>query len=306
MATGYLQQAKEKNNHKSKSELKLVGMQPYMLLFFIILFIACVVASTFHFAANFLPPAVAEPYDSIVTLFNTTTALTGLAFFLTQILLFGFAFWFRKANGTEAAYIKGFLKLELMWTLIPSATFIFLFLWGQVLWANIIAKPNADALEIEVVAEQFVWRMRYPGADQKLGRAGFQWISSDNPLGVDISDPNTKDDFVPVQMHIPKNRQVKLVLRSKDVVHSFYVPYFHAKMDAVPGMTTNLHFAATTSTAAMRRKLNNKDFDYEIACAELCGKMHFAMKFILVVDEPEDFDRWYREQKNWASTLAWK
>lgn len=266
-------------------------------------FLGCVVASTWYYADRFLPAAVARPTDAITPLFNVTTMLTGLAFFLTQALLFFFAFRFRTRQYSQAKYTTGNLKLELVWTLIPATTFIALFAWGQALWTKLTQEPD-NTLEIEVVAEQFVWRMRYPGEDGELGRAGFTWISNDNPLGMDFSDPHTRDDFVPLQMHIPKNRPIKVLLRSKDVIHDFYIPHFHTKMDAVPGLTTALHFEATTSTTEMREKLQDPDFNYEVACAELCGRMHFAMKFILVVDEPATFDEWYHNQQSWMAANA--
>ena len=146
--------------------------------------------------------------------------------------------------------------------------------------------------------------MRYAGADEKLGRADFRLINSDNEMGIDVLDPHSKDDVLPLQMHLPKNREIRIVLRSKDVIHSFFIPQFRMKMDAVPGMTTEMHFIPTTTTNEMRAKLNNPNFDYEVACAELCGRMHFGMKMILIVDEPAVFEKWYHAQQSWTHELA--
>ncbi|HEX8041224.1 MAG TPA: cytochrome c oxidase subunit II [Chryseosolibacter sp.] len=275
--------------------------QPFLLPVFMIVFLVCVIVSTFHYSGNFLPDPPSTPGSDVVSLFRVTAAITGAAFFLTQVLLFSFAFRFRKKTRTRATYLPENLKLEFAWTIIPLLAFLVLFLWGQKSWTRIVSAAPQNALEIEVVAEQFNWKVRYPGEDQKLGRSGFRFITDGNPMGLDESDASGKDDFVPAQMHIPKNRVVKLLLWSKDVIHSFYVPYFRTKMDAVPGMTTTLHFTATATTDEMRARLSDPDFNYEVACAELCGRMHFAMKLILVVDEPEQYEKWALQQETLAT-----
>lgn len=277
------------------------AVQPHLLLFFILLFVASVLTSTFYFSPYFLPYPVSVIGREMVSLFDTTLLLTGIAFFLTQFLLFFFAFKYRTKAGRKARFLKGFLKLEVSWTIIPALAFIFLFLWGQVLWSKIQSEPEGSALEIDVMGEQFSWRVRYAGEDHLLGRASFPHINEVNDMGIDFSDPHSRDDFVPVQMHVPKNRPVKLYLRTRDVIHSFFIPHFRVKMDAVPGLITTLHFTPTTTTEEMREQLNEPGFNYEIACAELCGRMHFAMKLILVVDEPEEFEEWYSQQQSWLT-----
>jgi cytochrome c oxidase subunit 2 len=295
---GYLALKKEK--HENNIARLFNENQSFLLLGFVAVFVIGVGISIFYFSKKFLPYPTASPATGVVTLFNTTTIITGVAFFLTQILLFYFAFKYREKSNQQAAFVIGHLKLELLWTVVPFVTFMFLFLWGQILWAKIIEKPGDDAVEIEILAEQFNWRVRYPGTDKKLGRSDFRLINNQNDMGIDANDPNSRDDFIPLQMHVPKNRQVKLVLRSKDVIHSFFIPYFRMKMDAVPGMTTQMHFTPNVSTVEMRKRLNNPDFDYEVACAELCGRMHFGMKLILIVDEQTTFDKWYKSQNTWT------
>lgn len=191
--------------------------------------------------------------------------------------------------------------MELVWTVIPAICFIVLYCWGQVHWLEIIEYPKSDAITIEVVAEQFNWKCRYGGPDGKLGQASFKFVSNNNPLGINQNDPASFDDFIPYQLHVPKGRQVNILLRSNDVIHSFYIPRFRLKMDAVPGLYTSLHFTAERTTEEMRSMLDDPAFSYEIACAELCGRMHFAMRMILVVDTQEDFDTWYRTQPAWLS-----
>jgi len=275
--------------------------QPGLLLFFIVSFLLCVTLSTIYFEPRFLSDPLAVPSHDGVLLFKSTAAITGLAFFVTHILLFWFAFRYRQREGRRANYELGSVRLELVWTIVPLIAFVFLFLWGQTLWAKFNDPLTGnDVLELHVMGEQFNWKVRYPGADGIAGRSSFGLISENNPFGVDPADPNSADDFVPVQMHIPKNRYVRLMLNAHDVIHSFYIPNFQLKMDAVPGMVTTLQFKATTSTAEMRERSGRPDFNYEVACAELCGRMHFGMKLILVVDEPEDFDAWYADQRSRA------
>lgn len=274
--------------------------QPYLLLFFVIAFLLCVIISTVWFSSHFLPEPATDDAKRVVPLFNTTLIFTGIAFFLTQALLFYFAFAFRTKRHRRALHQKTVMKLELTWTIIPAVVFIFLFLWGQIIWTDLMADPGKESLTIDVMGEQFNWWVRYPGEDNKLGRTDFRFIEEKNAMGIDPDDPSSRDDFIPVQMHIPVHRNVTLILRSRDVIHSFFIPHFRTKMDALPGIRTALQFTANTTTAEMRERLNNPNFNYEVGCAELCGRMHFAMKLILVVEEQEEFERWATAQKKWV------
>src|SRR5690606_2349024 len=120
-----------------------------------------------------------------------------------------------------------------------------------------------------------------------------------NEFGLDLTDKNTFDDFKSLELHIPKDKEVLIKIRAKDVLHSLYIPHFRVKMDAVPGMPTQFKFVATKTTQEMRDELNNQNFNYEIACAEVCGQAHFSMKMIVVVEEPEAYEKWKQEQEAW-------
>lgn len=290
-----------KNKNDTPGNVRLVAAQPAMIVIFLVTLIMCVLFSTSYYYDRFISSPVTETAHNALPLFNFTFVATSLAFFLTQIGVFYFAFRFRQKPGSTASHIHQNPVLELVWTLLPAGVFLFLFLWGQVLWAKITTDPANEELEIDVVGQQFSWLARYGGRDNKLGAADFRFIDNVNDVGIDISDPSSRDDFIPIQMHIPKGRPIRLTLRAKDVIHSFYIPHFGIKMDAVPGMITTLNFTATTTTEQMREKLNDQDFDYEVACAELCGRMHFAMRLIIVVDEPDDFEIWRRQQPSWMS-----
>ena len=282
-----------------KISRSITAIQPYLLLVFLAIFLTSVTYFTFHYSDDFLPFSPVEPIDQVVPLFNTTVLLTSITFFITQILLFYFAFRYRKKPGGKAKYVKNMIKLEISWIVVPALAFLFLFVWGQKLWAKMMDPIEENELAIDVMGEQFSWRARYGGADGLLGDWNFSYIDEYNDMGIDFKDPNSHDDFLPVQMHIPKGREVRIFLRSRDVIHSFYIPHLRVKMDALPGMVTSVSFTPTMTTDEMREKLNDPNFDYEIACAELCGRMHFAMKMILVVDEPEEYEEWVRGQKPW-------
>jgi len=116
---------------------------------------------------------------------------------------------------------------------------------------------------------------------------------------LDLTDKNSFDDFKSLELHIPKGKEVLLKIRAKDVLHSVYLPHFRVKMDAVPGMETSFKFVATKSTEDMRTETGNPNFNYEMACAEICGKGHFSMRFLVVVDEPEAYEKWKASQESW-------
>jgi len=107
-----------------------------------------------------------------------------------------------------------------------------------------------------------------------------------------------------MELHLPKGKNVHLQIRSRDVIHSVFLPHFRVKMDAVPGMPTTFWFKPTISTAEMRVITKNPEFNYELACTEVCGRGHYAMRFLVIVDEPADYEKWKASQKGWASLNA--
>ena len=154
------------------------------------------------------------------------------------------------------------------------------------------------------MGKQFNWEVRYAGKDGSLGNYDFRKIDATNSMGVDFTDSNSFDDFMPREIHVPKGKNILLKIRARDVLHSVYMPHFRLKMDAVPGMKTQFWFIPTISTAEMREKTGNPEFDYELACTELCGTGHYAMRMVVVVDEPAEFDKWFSSQEPWAKKNA--
>lgn len=120
-----------------------------------------------------------------------------------------------------------------------------------------------------------------------------------NEFGLDLSDPKSHDDFKSLELHLPKGKEVLLKIRAKDVLHSVFLPHFRVKMDAVPGMPTQFKFVATKTTAEMRDEIGNQNFNYELACTEICGRGHFSMKMTVIVEEEAQYEAWKRGQEAW-------
>ena len=168
------------------------------------------------------------------------------------------------------------------------------------LWAARVdaMPPESEALVVQVTGEQFAWNIHYAGPDGKFGRTDIKLIDAQaNPLGLDRDDPNAKDDVTNLnQLYLPVNKPIIVRLRSKDVIHSFGVPEFRVKQDAIPGLTIPIWFVPNVTTAEMRRRTGNAEFQYEIGCAQLCGLGHARMRGFVTVVSPEEFQKWMDEK----------
>jgi cytochrome c oxidase subunit II len=165
-------------------------------------------------------------------------------------------------------------------------------------WSRWTTRPtrDKDAMEIRVVAEQFAWNIHYPGPDGIFGKADVNHVSSSNPLGLDPSDPNAQDDIATLnQLHMEVNRPIVIQLSSKDVIHSFFLPYMRVKQDAIPGMQVPVHFTAVKTSGAET---------WEIACAQLCGLGHYRMKGQHQVHTKADFDKWMATQTPVVASIS--
>ena len=178
---------------------------------------------------------------------------------------------------------------------------IFLVGFAIPLWAARVGDipPENEALVVQVTAEQFAWNVRYAGPDGKFGRTDIKLIDvQSNPLGLDTSDPDAKDDVTTInQLYLPANKPIIVKLRSKDVIHSFNVPEFRVKQDAVPGYTIPIWFVPNVTTAEMRARTGNPEFQYEIACAQLCGLGHYRMRAYVTVLSPDEFQKWMSDEQ---------
>jgi cytochrome c oxidase subunit 2 len=170
------------------------------------------------------------------------------------------------------------------------------------LWAarvDRIPSPS-ESLVVQITGEQFAWNIHYAGPDGKFGRTDIKLIDAqDNPLGLDrAGDPAAKDDVTNLnQLYLPVNKPIIVRLRSKDVIHSFGVPEFRVKQDAIPGFTIPIWFVPTVTTAEMRTRTGNPEFQYEIACAQLCGLGHYRMRGFVTVQTADEFQKWMADEE---------
>ena len=236
---------------------------------------------------GWFPEQISEHGGAIDEQFIRTLVVVVIAFLSAQITLGYFIWRYRDRGKGQVTYTHGSNRVEIGLMLLTGVVFVTLAAMGQKVWAQLhLKEAPPDALQIEVTAQQFAWNIRYPGADGKFGRTVPKLINDQsNPVGLDPTDPASKDDVVSLnRMAIPVNRPIQLILRSKDVTHSFFVPVLRLKQDTVPGMAIPIHFKAM------------KTGEYEIACAELCGMEHFKMRGYLMVMSDEDFNAWLKDR----------
>ena len=251
---------------------------------------------------------------------------------ITQALLHYFSFKYRGREGQKALYFADNDKLEFIWTIIPVIVLAGLILYGLYAWTNIMfVDEDEDVIVVELYAKQFSWEARYSGEDNVLGKANVRYIEGINTLGVDVSDPNSQDDKVVNELHLPKGKKVLFKMRSQDVLHSAYMPHFRAQMNCVPGMGTQCAFTPSKTTDEMRQtpemiekvsRINEirakknvqlaKDggtaldpytFDFLLLCNKICGASHYNMQMKIVVESEADYKKWLAEKPTLVSAV---
>jgi cytochrome c oxidase subunit 2 len=222
--------------------------------------------------------------------------MTILVHWLMLVLFIGWGifflfvlFRFRKGANPKASYTGAHGKFakstEVAVALIEIGLLVF---YAIPAWATRVkAFPaETEATVVRVVAEQFAWNIHYPGPDGKFGRTDVKLVSADNPLGLDRTDANAKDDITTInQLNLPVDRPVLVHLSSKDVIHSFGLYEMRVKQDAIPGMTIPVWF------------IPNRVGEYEIACSQLCGLGHFRMRGFITIQSGADYQKWYDGQE---------
>jgi len=229
-----------------------------------------------------------------------TLAITFVVFLITQIALFWFAYKYQESDNRKAYYYPHNNTLELIWTVIPAIALSVLVGFGIFYWFKITGPAPKDAMVVEVVGKQFGWEFRYPGADGILGKKYFKKVdaANNNPVGQLWEDPANHDDvFVEQEMHLVVGKPVQLVIGAKDVIHDVGLVHFRMKMDAVPGTPTSMWFTPKFTTKEMKEKTGNPDFVYELSCDQMCGKGHWSMRGVIVVETQEEFDAWLASKK---------
>jgi cytochrome c oxidase subunit 2 len=272
------------------------------------------------FKGKILGEAASDHGQKIDDMLYITLGITGVVFFITQILLFWFAFKYQYSPKRKALYLPHNNKLEIIWTVVPAIFLTVLVGFGLFYWFRITGEPPKDAMQVEVTGKQFNWIFRYPGKDGVFGRKYYMNISdvADNSLGLVWSDttiqrkdedgkviqtmnfkadPAAKDDIVTDKLMLVVGKPVKLIIGSRDVVHDVGLVHFRMKMDAVPGTPTTLWFTPLYTTREMKAKTRNADFVYELSCDQMCGKGHFSMRAIIDVVTQAEFDAWLMMQK---------
>ncbi|MEO7119668.1 MAG: cytochrome c oxidase subunit II [Ginsengibacter sp.] len=273
----------------------------FMIAFLIAGLIGIWYCNKWYYPKTLFPMGAASAEGkSIDTMLWITIVVTGVVFFITQILLFWFSFRYQETDKRKPLYFTHSNKLELIWTGIPAIVLTVLVVFGLKYWFKFTSDAPKGSQLVEITGHQFGWEIRYPGKDGILGRKNYKLTdpAKGNPLGVDWADVASHDDIhVATTMHLVVNKPVKLVINSQDVIHDVGLPHFRLKMDAVPGTPTSLWFTPIYTTAQMKERTGNPDFTYEISCDQLCGVGHYTMRGIIIVETQPEFDAYMATQK---------
>lgn len=250
--------------------------------------------------------------EQVDTILWITIGLTGFVFLVTQILLFWFAFRYQHKEGRKSFFYPHNSKLEIVWTTVPTIVLAVLIVFGLRSWALFTGDAPKNAMQIEVTGKQFGWIFRYPGKDGVFGKKYFRNIDETNALGLiwkdsaamgQKADPAAMDDIVAeATVHIVKNKPVKFIINSRDVIHDFGLSWFRMKMDAVPGTPTSLWFTPKYTTKEMIERTGNPNFAYEVSCDQLCGNGHYSMKGTIIVETQAEYDAWLAKQTSAYAT----
>ncbi len=296
----------------------------WLLIFMPVFLIGCVVSALYYKDSmlGYGPlKSASEHGGSIDSLFNWTLFFTGIVFIITHVALFWFSYKYRAKKGNKAIFFVHNTSLEIVWTAIPALVMTFLVVKGLVVWNDVMPDvgPEDEYIEIQANGYQFAWDIRYPGADEKLGTTNFRKVDlANNPFGQDWTDPKNIDDFNPDKIVLPVGQQVRVRITARDVLHNFYLPHFRVKMDAIPGLPTYFIFTPITTTADYRKQLKEypewqipadesepdgpqrwEAFDFELACAELCGEGHYSMRRVVEIVTQEEYEAWKSEQSSY-------
>ncbi len=272
-----------------------------LMIVFMVLFFGLMAWYSWAYFDDYDPPVASEHGELTDKLFWRTMWITGIVFAITNILLFVFSYKYKYDEKRRALFYPHNNKLEYIWTGVPAIVLTWLVISGWMAWDGIMSEAPEESEQIEIVGQQFFWSLRYGGADNKVGDYDYRLINAVNTHGMDFSDRANFDDFNSNNLVIPKGVPVLLKIRAKDVLHSVFIPHMRVKMDAVPGMPTQFWFIANKTTAEMKIEEGNPDFEYELACTEICGGGHFSMKKKVIVLEPDEYAEWKADQKAWLS-----
>ena len=258
------------------------------------IFLAVIVGSIlFHVFTPWWWTDIASNWGAMDDTIVLTFWIGGGVFIAVCLFMIYCVFKFSYKEGRKVEYKPEDNKLEIILTVVTTLGVAALLAPGLIVWNQYINTPP-NAINIEVMARQWGWQYRLPGEDGKLGTSNMVNINDQNPFGINLDDQNGRDDILiqSDELHLKTNRPVKILLKSTDVLHNFYVPQFRAKMDAVPGLITYYWFEP------------NKEGDYEVLCAEYCGIGHYGMRAKVVVDNEENYEKWLEQQETFSNFIA--
>ncbi len=245
----------------------------------------------FHVASPWWFTPIASNWGMMDDTVVLTFWVTGAVFVAVNLFMAWCVVRYRHRKGGEqrAEYEPENRKLEWWLTILTSVGVAAMLAPGLFVWAKFVTVPK-EAVEVEALGQQWTWTYRLPGEDGVLGATDSAFVTLSNPFGIDVADDKGRDDVLVdnPELHLPVDQPVKVLLRSKDVLHNFTVAEFRVKMDLVPGMVTFMWLTPTRTGA------------FDVLCQELCGVGHFAMRGRVVVDSAQDYAAWLAKQPTFA------
>jgi cytochrome c oxidase subunit 2 len=251
------------------------------------------VSIAFHWLSPWWHTPIASNWGSIDSALDVTLWICAAAFIALNLFLAWTLLRYRHRAGHRAHYEPENTTLEKRLTFWTGVGIAGMLAPGLLAWNQYVTVPK-DAAIVEAIGQQWQWGFRFPGADGVLGTTNISHVTPENSFGVNPSDPYGQDDILveSPELHLPVGKPVKLILRSKDVLHDFYVPNFRAKMDLVPGIVTYIWLTPTRTGT------------YEIMCAELCGVGHHMMRGTVIISNERNFRSWLGQQQTYAQLAA--
>jgi cytochrome c oxidase subunit 2 len=247
----------------------------------------------FHVLSPWYFTPLASNWGTIDNTISITFWVTGVVFVAVNLFMAYAIYRYRHREGARAEYQPENKKLE-GWLLVVTTVGVAAMLApGLFVWAKFVEVPPGTAV-VEAVAQQWHWTYRFPGKDGKLGTVDAKFVTADNPFGMNPADPDGQDDILinNPELRLPLGKPVKVLLRSKDVLHNFSVAQIRVKMDLVPGLVSYVWFTPTRTG------------DFDLLCEELCGIGHFAMRGKVIVEEEASFQAWLAGQQSFAQATA--
>jgi cytochrome c oxidase subunit 2 len=302
-------------------------MNARLMLLFYLVFMAWVVKLVMDYGYKGLPESASEHGEKVDALLWGNIIIIFIIFVFVNAALFYFAFKYYGRKDSKAVFFAHNNKLEMLWTVIPAIALAFIIIFGLKYWNEIMSRPSdkEEVIKIELYSKQFDWTARFAGVDNQFGVDDYTQIDGANSMGLDTNDSRCFDDIiVKNEIHVPVNKMIDFQFRSRDVIHSAFMPHFRAQMNCVPGQVTKFRFKPTKTTAEMRknpsvvrnineinviREAKGEDkfeFDYVLLCNKICGASHFNMQMKIIVESEAEYKEWLSKQKPFKSVAEKK